>query len=306
MVTKDHEGGGGQDRAKGRVVPSLVSLTLAKVQRMLTSAVRSSSWPKCKPTLTNAIQSQVPHHLRQKLQNTVLHDWRLYDTISLRLLEVLLSSATSSLRLAHVRVFFRDAFLGLLHRLTGLQEFTLQDSAWTLSRQQMGVMVDAVSNMTNLRVLILHHCGHNLLLAAAASHCPHLQVVSVRGSRAVDDSGVWSLLTTPPRRPAHPHHSHKKTSVLTSWYSVIKSLTSITAAFNLLFTQSDKVPIEELPRSLSSEALNSKTAFEMSPCCTTLTFVDVRCTSVTTAGVCILRQALHPRAHIAHEAYQKL
>lgn len=60
------------------------------------------------------------------LQNKVLQDWRLYDTISLRLLELLLSPATSSLRLAHVRVFFRDAFLGLLHRLTGLQELTLQ------------------------------------------------------------------------------------------------------------------------------------------------------------------------------------
>lgn len=59
-------------------------------------------------------------------QNTVLQDWRLYDTISLRLLELLLSSTTTSLRLTHVRVFFRDAFLGLLHRLTGLQEFTLQ------------------------------------------------------------------------------------------------------------------------------------------------------------------------------------
>lgn len=59
-------------------------------------------------------------------QNTVLQDWRLYDTIALRLMELLLSSTTTSLRLAHVRVFFRDAFLGLLPRLTGLQEFTLQ------------------------------------------------------------------------------------------------------------------------------------------------------------------------------------
>lgn len=219
MVTKNHEEEGGrQDRVRGKVVPSLVSLTLTKVQRMLISSVRSSSWPKCKPTLTHAIHSQVPHHLRQKLQvrrhsgyaakhltlnllhnllpshcsqcptqtkvnylqitnvvatnnsilvsheqrnafcqhpqccgvgnsdqtfaaakliilmigasvppqDTVLHDWRLYDTISLRLLELLLSSTTTSLRLAHVRVFFRDSFLALLHRLSGLQEFTLQ------------------------------------------------------------------------------------------------------------------------------------------------------------------------------------
>lgn len=75
MVTKNHEEEGGrQGQVKGRVVPSLVSLTLAKVQRMLTSAVKNSSWPKCKSTLTHTVHSHVPHHLRQKLQVRALSE----------------------------------------------------------------------------------------------------------------------------------------------------------------------------------------------------------------------------------------
>lgn len=307
MVTKNcEEEGGKHGRASGQVVPSLVSLTLAKVQRMLTSAVKSSSWPKSKQILTHAVFTHVPHHLRQKLQNKVLQDWRLYDTISLRLLELLLSPATSSLRLAHVRVFFRDAFLGLLHRLTGLQELTLQDPVWTLSRQQVGVMADAMNKMTNLRVLILHHCGHNLLLAAVASHCPHLQVVSVRGSRAVDDSGVWNLVTVPTCRPAPAHPSRRKSNIITSWYSVVKSFTSVTAAIDLISKQQkDMLPIEDMPRPhLPPDNTRSRTTFAMSPCCSSLAFVDVRCTGVTSAGVYLLTQALQPHAHLAYDSYQ--
>ncbi|XP_045114157.1 uncharacterized protein LOC123506276 isoform X2 [Portunus trituberculatus] len=306
MVTKNsEEEGGRQGRASGQVVLSLVSLTLAKVQRMLTSAVKSSTWPKNRQTLTHAVDTHVPHHLRQELQNKVLQDWRLYDTISLRLLELILSPATSSLRLAHVRVFFRDAFLGLLHRLTGLQELTLKDSVWTLSRPQVSVMSDALSKMTNLRVLVLHYCGHNLLLAAAASHCPHLQVVSVRGSRAVDDSGVWSLVTAPTSRPAPAHHARKKSSIISSWYSVVKSLTSVTAAMEVCGKQKDVDSDEEF-QNLPVYPDNTRTrttSLPMSPCCASLTFVDLRCTSVTSAGVYLLTQALQPHAHLVYDTY---
>ncbi|KAG0716896.1 hypothetical protein GWK47_008564 [Chionoecetes opilio] len=308
MVTTDSEKEGGKrGHVSGKVVPSLVSLTLTKVQRMLTTAVKSSSWPKHKQILTHAVLTHVPHHLRQILQNKLLHDWRLYDTISLRLLELLLSPATNSLRLAHVRVFFHDAFLALLHRLTGLQELTLQDSVWTLSRQQVGVMADALSYMTHLRVLILHHCGHNLLLAAVASNCPHLQVVSVRGSRAVDDSGVWSLVTVPPRRPGPPHRAHRKANI--SWYTVVKSLISVSTVLDLIRKEDkDRAPLKVLPSPRpSSDSISSRDSsddFSLSSPCSSLTLVDVRCTSVTSAGIFLLTQALQPHAHLAYDTYQ--
>ncbi|KAK7068317.1 hypothetical protein SK128_001856, partial [Halocaridina rubra] len=53
-------------------------------------------------------------------------DWRVYDTVTLRLLEVLFSSNTTSLKLIYVRTFYRDAFVTLLPRLTGLQQLRIQ------------------------------------------------------------------------------------------------------------------------------------------------------------------------------------
>ncbi|KAG7169177.1 hypothetical protein Hamer_G026472, partial [Homarus americanus] len=154
---------------------NLVTVAAAAVLRLLTAAARRRTWKKDKMQLIIIVQTHIPSHLRQRLQERVLYDWRLYDTVSLRLLELVFSSTTSSLRLHHVRAFFRDDLTRLLVRLSGLQELMIQDPTWSLSTHQLTLVADALTKMTCLRVLTLQYCTHNKLLAALADTCTSLQ-----------------------------------------------------------------------------------------------------------------------------------
>ncbi|ROT68872.1 hypothetical protein C7M84_012971 [Penaeus vannamei] len=183
---------------------SLVKLCLVAVQKLLASAAMKRTWNSNKNDLSNVVQSHIPHNLRQKLQEQVVQDWRVYDTGRLR-------EPPAS--------------------LTGLLELSVQDPVWTLSRRQLGMAATALSAMTHLRVLTLQYCAHDRLLAVVGANCPFIQVVDVRGSRDVTDEGVWSLVTLDPGGAFLSLESHSQKQKVSEkfrncWGAAVKSLTS--------------------------------------------------------------------------------
>lgn len=274
---------------------SLVKLCLVAVQKLLASAAMKRTWNSNKNDLSSIVQSHIPHNLRQKLQEQVVQDWRVYDTVTLRLLELLFSPSTSSLRLIHVRTFYRDAFVNLLPRLTGLLELSVQDPVWTLSRRQLGMAATALSAMTHLRVLTLQYCAHDRLLAVVGANCPFIQVVDVRGSRDVTDEGVWSLVTLDPGGAFLSLESHSQKQKVSEkfrncWGAAVKSLTSrLVTVLTEATLQAEQTEEEDYPVTWCR-------------CCATLTYIDLRCTRVTPVGLSLLTQALPPTTQIVRNA----
>lgn len=292
-------------RVLAPVPPDLVSGCLAVLQRLLTVATRQKSWHTHKAFLTHYLHTHIPHNLRQRLQDRVLADWRVYDTVTLRLLELLFSSTTTSLQLTHVRTFYRDAFVNLLPRLTGLQHLKIQDPVWTLNRRQISVTLLSISKMTYLRVLTLQYCGHDVLLAAAGAHCPHLQVVDMRGAREVSDEGVWSLVTVGPggsgggTTPLILEDEIAKQKMAAKfgkcWVSALKVITS-----KLVLALTEPKDPKLIKHRRSSDCEDD---ICWSRCSSSLVHVDLRCTKITSVGVTILQQALSPKARIEHDSF---
>ncbi|XP_076057541.1 uncharacterized protein LOC143035023 [Oratosquilla oratoria] len=197
--------------------PRLESLALESVRVLVTGVVRRRRWEEKRDALRNAIHKVLPHNLRQALQDVVLRDWRVYDLLTLRVLDLLLSGSTRSLRVTQVRTFYQDDFVQLLGRLVGLQELVLQDFGLTLTGRKLTLTASALSRMEHLRVLTLQYCAHDLLLAAVGRQCHVLQVLDVRGSRNVTDAGAQALVSSSRgASPAVTPSSTQAPSVLTS------------------------------------------------------------------------------------------
>ncbi|XP_069162100.1 uncharacterized protein [Procambarus clarkii] len=341
---------GGEDRRAQ--APHLEALAESAVLTLMTGATKKRSWQGNKAHITHIVHAHLPHIVRQRmqehegnqkvlqkhegnqkvLQERVLRDWRVYDTVSLRLLDLLFSATTTSLRLVHVRTFYRDDLISLLPRLAGLRELSFQDSTWTLSQRQLGLAAHALTTMVHLRVLKLQYCGHNLLLATLGAHCPNLQVVDVLGSQGVDDEGVWGLVTV-----NHAHYNalarhalaHSPKSYNNSlnvspggcWILAFRSLASkmlmkmVPSKAHSMQVNNADTKVEE--DESNGEETSTKTGWGVktvgekqdqeavmwSLCCSTLAFLDLRSTGVTQAGVTMLTQALPVHARLAYDAH---
>nr|XP_053635897.1 uncharacterized protein LOC128691109 isoform X2 [Cherax quadricarinatus] len=249
--------------------PRLETLAEVLLLKMLKVATRRRSWHSDRTALSHIVYTHVPHTVRQRLQ----------------------------------------------------------DSTWELSRRQLGLTADALSRMVHLRVLTLQYCGHNLLLATVGAHCPHLQVLDVRGSQAVDDDGMWGLVTVNHAfyaylaRHALSHSSvpqtHKPSlSISSCWLLAFKSLTSkMMMKMTVKKTQSTQVNNSGDAKGVGDETCRNVGALtserervdqediSWSQCCSSLVFLDIRCTGVTPAGVTILAQALPAHTSLAHDAH---
>ncbi|CAL4122796.1 unnamed protein product, partial [Meganyctiphanes norvegica] len=275
-------------RSKGPGVSTLETLCTHKVLKLMTSAVRRKGWTNNKPLLHQILQHNLPHYIRQHLQNLLLSDWRLYDTVTLHLLGVLLGPRTSSLKLTHVRIFYRDALLQMLLGLHDIQEFILQDPIWTFSRRQLILAGEAISQMTQLRVLKLQYCAHDYLLAAVGDSCHNLLVLDVRGSRSVSDRGIAALITPASAMEGQLLKGGKKQD---SGRCLGKAVKSITSKITMALVE---------PKSLENDnELEEDSIVQLSPCCQTLVCVDLRCTKVSSTGVAWLTSAVSPKARIA-------
>ncbi|KAK4309432.1 hypothetical protein Pmani_018929 [Petrolisthes manimaculis] len=145
-------------------------------------SVKRKEWVKVKGPLTRLIHTHVTCNQRYELQKRVLREWRIYDTVTVRLLQVILSPATSYLRLVQVRAFYRDDVTSLLLQLGGLRLLSIQDLSWTSRSNnalQLHTMSLSLAGMQHLRILVMQYCAHDILLAVVAESCHHLQVVDL-------------------------------------------------------------------------------------------------------------------------------
>ncbi|XP_069162123.1 uncharacterized protein [Procambarus clarkii] len=292
---------GGEDRRAQ--APHLEALAESAVLTLMTGATKKRSWQGNKAHITHIVHAHLPHIVRQRmqehegnqkvlqkhegnqkvLQERVLRDWRVYDTVSLRLLDLLFSATTNSLRLVHVRTFYRDDLISLLPRLAGLRELSFQ-VVDVLGSQ--GVDDEGVWGLVTV-----NHAHYNALARHALAHSPK----SYNNSLNVSPGGCWIL-------------------AFRSLASKMLMKMVPSKAHSMQVNNADtKVEEDES----NGEDTSTKTGWGVktvgekqdqeavmwSLCCSTLAFLDLRSTGVTQAGVTMLTQALPVHARLAYDAH---
>ncbi|XP_069162119.1 uncharacterized protein [Procambarus clarkii] len=272
---------GGEDRRAQ--APHLEALAESAVLTVLTEATKKRSWQGNKAHITHIVHAHLPHIVRQRMQERVLRDWRVYDTVSLRLLDLLFSATTTSLRLVHVRTFYRDDLISLLPRLAGLRELSFQ-VVDVLGSQ--GVDDEGVWGLVTV-----NHAYYNTLARHALAHSPK----SYNNSLNVSPGGCWIL-------------------AFRSLASKMLMKMVPSKAHSMQVNNADtKVEEDES----NGEDTSTKTGWGVktvgekqdqeavmwSLCCSTLAFLDLRSTGVTQAGVTMLTQALPVHARLAYDAH---
>ncbi|XP_069162104.1 uncharacterized protein [Procambarus clarkii] len=292
---------GGEDRRAQ--APHLEALAESAVLTLMTGATKKRSWQGNKAHITHIVHAHLPHIVRQRmqehegnqkvlqkhegnqkvLQERVLRDWRVYDTVSLRLLDLLFSATTTSLRLVHVRTFYRDDLISLLPRLAGLRELSFQ-VVDVLGSQ--GVDDEGVWGLVTV-----NHAHYNALARHALAHSPK----SYNNSLNVSPGGCWIL-------------------AFRSLASKMLMKMVPSKAHSMQVNNADtKVEEDES----NGEETSTKTGWGVktvgekqdqeavmwSLCCSTLAFLDLRSTGVTQAGVTMLTQALPVHARLAYDAH---
>nr|XP_045626331.1 uncharacterized protein LOC123775316 isoform X3 [Procambarus clarkii] len=292
---------GGEDRRAQ--APHLEALAESAVLTLMTGATKKRSWQGNKAHITHIVHAHLPHIVRQRmqehegnqkvlqkhegnqkvLQERVLRDWRVYDTVSLRLLDLLFSATTTSLRLVHVRTFYRDDLISLLPRLAGLRELSFQ-VVDVLGSQ--GVDDEGVWGLVTV-----NHAHYNALARHALAHSPK----SYNNSLNVSPGGCWIL-------------------AFRSLASKMLMKMVPSKAHSMQVNNADtKVEEDES----NGEDTSTKTGWGVktvgekqdqeavmwSLCCSTLAFLDLRSTGVTQAGVTMLTQALPVHARLAYDAH---
>ncbi|XP_069162125.1 uncharacterized protein [Procambarus clarkii] len=272
---------GGEDRRAQ--APHLEALAESAVLTVLTGATKKRSWQGNKAHITHIVHAHLPHIVRQRMQERVLRDWRVYDTVSLRLLDLLFSATTTSLRLVHVRTFYRDDLISLLPRLAGLRELSFQ-VVDVLGSQ--GVDDEGVWGLVTV-----NHAYYNTLARHALAHSPK----SYNNSLNVSPGGCWIL-------------------AFRSLASKMLMKMVPSKAHSMQVNNADtKVEEDES----NGEDTSTKTGWGVktvgekqdqeavmwSLCCSTLAFLDLRSTGVTQAGVTMLTQALPVHARLAYDAH---
>ncbi|XP_069162114.1 uncharacterized protein [Procambarus clarkii] len=292
---------GGEDRRAQ--APHLEALAESAVLTLMTGATKKRSWQGNKAHITHIVHAHLPHIVRQRmqehegnqkvlqkhegnqkvLQERVLRDWRVYDTVSLRLLDLLFSATTTSLRLVHVRTFYRDDLISLLPRLAVLRELSFQ-VVDVLGSQ--GVDDEGVWGLVTV-----NQAHYNALARHALAHSPK----SYNNSLNVSPGGCWIL-------------------AFRSLASKMLMKMVPSKAHSMQVNNADtKVEEDES----NGEDTSTKTGWGVktvgekqdqeavmwSLCCSTLAFLDLRSTGVTQAGVTMLTQALPVHARLAYDAH---
>ncbi|XP_018009500.1 uncharacterized protein LOC108667029 [Hyalella azteca] len=189
-----------------RVVPSLQETLLVQLVHNLGRAVwkwRDDN-PKATRTFITRYRSAVPAHIRRMMLERVLREYRVWHTVSLRLLQLLLSDdCCSGVRVQQVRVFFRDQFISCLTPLTRLTVLRIEDSSWRLQNVQESELCQALSRLQQLQVLSLHYLATDVVLATTVENCHALRVLDLFFCSGVTDRGAQWLLGRPD--PAFRH-----------------------------------------------------------------------------------------------------
>jgi hypothetical protein len=146
--------------------------------------------------LRNECIRTIPWFLRQLLLEELLKTGRLYNTLQLFVLEVLLAPDVHRLAVRHVRRWYRGRFLELLAsgRASGLTVLLLEDITWlTGSPVVSAPLASALHALTHLRQVSLRFVCDDGILESLGTSCPSLEEVDAGGSVGVSDLGVRRL-----------------------------------------------------------------------------------------------------------------
>ncbi|XP_059472799.1 uncharacterized protein LOC132195079 isoform X3 [Neocloeon triangulifer] len=131
----------------------------------------------------------IPSPLRQRLVDLVVASGRIYNTIDLLLLEVLMAPDIKRLCVRHVRKWYRERFLQLLKcRGGGLRMLSLEDI--DVPRNALS---SAFSALPSLSHLTLRFACDDATLWQVGKGCPVLQELDIEGSFRVTDLGIRAL-----------------------------------------------------------------------------------------------------------------
>lgn len=138
----------------------------------------------------------LPWFLRQRLLEELLKTGRLYNTLQLFVLEVLLAPDVRRLAIRHVRRWYRKRFLELLAsgRASGLQVLLLEDITWlTGSPVASAPLASVLHALPRLRRVSLRFVCDDGILESLGASCPNLEEVDSGGSVGVSDIGIRKL-----------------------------------------------------------------------------------------------------------------
>ncbi|KAF4519598.1 hypothetical protein B566_EDAN003765 [Ephemera danica] len=218
----------------------------------------------------------LPARLRQEMLDQVLASGRVYNTVDMMLLEVLLYSDIRHLSVRHVRKWYRGRFLHLLKEHgTGLYTLHLEEI-----RVSPDCDISLSSCLSSLKLLtsisLRFDCDDTVMWALGRS-CPNLEHLDVEGSIQVTDLGVQTLCLRGATLPAASFSTttaEEKDGLVSALYSFIERCLCIPQTMPL--TEDAVVGLSWWRSSLMRRARKN-------PCCNTLLVINVRSTRVTAA-----------------------
>lgn len=231
--------------------------------------------------LHNECIRTIPWFLRQRLLEELLKTGRLYNTLQLFVLEVLLAPDVRRLAIRHVRRWYRNRFLELLTsgRASGLTVLLLEDITWlTGSPVASAPLASALHALAHLRQVSLRFVCDDGILESLGASCPNLEEVDSGGSIGVSDLGVRRLCI---RGSCVVTRSEDKTEegcfALTG-----RALRSVFLDYFLEDALDEET---SLPNWWRSSVIRRA---RKNPCCATLRLVNLSSTRVTRRGVELL------------------
>lgn len=220
----------------------------------------------------------IPWSLRQSLLEELLKTGRLYNTLQLYVLEVLLSPDVRRLAVRHVRRWYRNRFLELLAsgRASGLTVLLLEDITWlTGSPVVSAPLASALHALTHLRQVSLRFVCDDGILESLGASCPNLEEVDSSGSVGVSDVGVRRLCI---KGSCAVTHSEDKAAEEGCFALVGRVLRSVFLDYFLEDALDEET---SLPNWWRSSVIRRA---RKNPCCATLRLVNLSSTRVTRRG----------------------
>jgi len=233
--------------------------------------------------LYNECIRSIPWSLRQRLLEELLKTGRLYNTLQLFVLEVLLAPDMRRLAIRHVRRWYRNRFLELLGsgRASGLRVLLLEDITWlTGSPVASAPLASALHALPLLRQVSLRFVCDDGILESLGASCPNLEEVDSGGSIGVSDLGVRRLCI---RGSCVVTQSEDKAVEDGGCFAVIgRALRSVFLDYFLEDALDEQT---SLPNWWRASVIRRA---RKNPCCTTLRLVNLSSTRVTRRGLELL------------------
>ena len=287
MKPRSSNGGVGGNGFKPK---TLETICVQACLRLLESACSVSGYVNgSRPQqLHNECVVSIPWFLRQRLLEELLKSGRLYNTLQLFVLEVLLESDVRRLAIRHVRRWYRNRFLELLSsgRASGLRVLLLEDITWlTGSPVASAPLASALHALPTLRQVSLRFVCDDGILESLGASCPNLEEVDSGGSMGVSDAGVRKLCIKGSYGSQNiiSHYREDKNADDGCFSFVGRTVRSMFLDFFLEDALDEQ---NSLPNWWRSSVIKRA---RKNPCCRTLRIVNLTATRVTKRGVELLR-----------------